>query len=67
MLNVNGYEVDNIPIKIADDETFISVKEQVQELLINPNNIKAFDKLNALVYKIYGLTEEEQTVVEQRY
>lgn len=65
--NVNGYEVDNIPIKIADAEARKEVENSVQLLLANPDNQVAGQKLDALVYDIYGLTEKEREVVEQRY
>lgn len=65
--NVNGYEVDNIPIKIADAEMRREVENSVQLLLANPDNKVAGQKLDALVYDIYGLTEKEREVVEQRY
>lgn len=65
--NVNGYEVDNIPIKIADAETRKEVENSVQLLLANPDNQVAGQKLDALVYDIYGLTEKEREVVDQRY
>ena len=65
--NVNGYEVDNIPIKIADAEMRREVENSVQLLLANPDNKVAGQKLDALVYDIYGLMEKEREVVEQRY
>ena len=50
--NVNGYEVDNLPIKIADDEIMAEIKELVQGLLIDSGKTESIDKLNELVYFI---------------
>lgn len=65
--NVNGYEVDNIPIKIANDALMREVESVVQSLLEEPNNQQMLQELDAVVYKIYSLTEDEQKIVEQRY
>lgn len=65
--NVNGYEVDNIPIKIANDALMREVESTVQSLLEEPNNQQMLQELDVVVYKIYSLTEDEQKIVEQRY
>lgn len=65
--NVNGYEVDNIPIKIADCVLQKEVQSVVQSLLKEPDNQQMLQELDAMVYKIYSLTEDEQKIVEQRY
>lgn len=65
--NVNGYEVDNIPIKIANDALMREVESVVQSLLEEPNNQQMLQELDAVVYKIYSLTEDEQKIIEQRY
>lgn len=65
--NVNGYEVDNIPIKIANKELREKVESTVRLLLNEPNNQRAVQMLDAIVYTIYGLKEEEREIVEQRY
>lgn len=66
--NVNGYEVDNIPIKYPTD---ISLQEEVQtavrHLLNDSQNAEVENELNRLVYKIYGLDEKEQHIVEEKY
>ena len=39
--------------------------KQVEEMLILPKRIKALDKeIDARVYRLYGLTEEEIGIVE---
>lgn len=65
--NVNGYEVDNIPIKIANMELREKVESTVRLLLNDPNNQQAIQILDTIVYTIYGLKEEEREIVEQRY
>lgn len=61
--NVNGYEVDNLPIIVAQDDK----KEQMMSVvksLLNGSAEHSEDELNAVVYEIYGLTKEEIAVVE---
>lgn len=43
------------------------VESTVQSLLEEPNNQQMLQELDAVVYKIYSLTEDEQKIVEQRY
>ena len=64
--NVNGYEVDNIPVRI-DEDNRKRIEEFVNEMLDNPNDYQSEDELNALVYDIYGLSAREREIVEQRY
>lgn len=65
--NVNGYEVDNIPIKIADTALYEEIENAVYLLLREPNNQEVIQGLDDAVYRIYGLTEEEKEIVERRY
>lgn len=64
--NVNGYEVDNIPIKI-DDTKKKNISELVLHLLEDPADYKCEDELNTLIYDMYGLSEDERIIVEKRY
>lgn len=64
--NVNGYEVDNIPIKI-DDTKKKYISELVLRLLEEPTDYKCEDELNTLIYDMYGLSEDERIIVEKRY
>lgn len=64
--NVNGYEVDNIPVRI-DEDNRKRIEEFVNKMLDNPNDYQSEDELNALVYDIYGLSAREREIVEQRY
>ena len=61
--NVNGYEVDNLPIIVAQDDKKDQLKNIVKSLL-NGSTEHSEDELNAVVYEIYGLTKEEIAVVE---
>lgn len=65
--NVNGYEVDNIPVKVADEDVCKKVEQKVKQLLLVPNDENTQQELDELVYSIYGLSEEEKTIIEQRY
>lgn len=65
--NVNGYEVDNLPIKIADDKTMLEIKELVQELLVDAGKTESIDKINELIYSIYELDTEEIEEIEKMY
>lgn len=70
--NVNGYEVDNLPIVIADAATMEKVNCVVREMLaiINEDqreNLPLEQKLNDLIYQIYNLAEDEILEVEKGY
>ena len=65
--NVNGYEIDNLPIpKIG-----LNIQNEIKELVNRISTASkvesnAFeDKINQIVYGLYGLTEEEISVIEQ--
>ena len=63
--NVNGYEVDNIPVKIAEDtDVFDAIEKLVIKLLEEPNNKDIEDELNDLVYELYEVSLEEQKIIE---
>ena len=65
--NVNGYEVDNLPIKIAELEKRTEIIHMVEALLRNPDDSSAKDILNAAVYAVYGLSEKQIEIVERHY
>lgn len=64
--NVNGYEVDNIPIKI-DETKKKYISELVERLLENPTDYESEDELNTLIYDMCGLSKDERKIVERRY
>jgi hypothetical protein len=68
--NVNGYEVDDLPI-IIDNNNNIILKDIVTQILrtkkkdpgVDTNELE--NKIDQLVYQLYGLTKEEIQIVEQ--
>lgn len=65
--NVNGYEIDNLPIKIPCEKKKQEITSLVLILLENPFDVDSNDQLNNLVYEIYGLSPEQIEVVENSY
>lgn len=62
--NVNGYEVDNLPIIVSQDK---SKKERLIGIvisLLNSFSKELENEMNVIVYSIYGLTDEEIAIVE---
>jgi len=68
--NVNGYEVDNLPIPsmaTVNQEPIIKLVEQVLAAKrANPqaDTSQLEKEIDRLVYKLYGLTQEEIAIVE---
>lgn len=66
--NVNGYEVDELPIRLGTyDETIIeAVSKIVQKKKANPNadTSKLESEVDKIFYRLYGLTEEEVKIIE---
>jgi len=70
--NVNGYEVDELPIIKNIDET---IQRDIEKLVDKILSMKKKDsqaetneletKIDLIVYKLYGLTEEERDIVNQ--
>lgn len=70
--NVNGYEVDNLPVIVADEQCRKEVEMLVLQILESVSEDsslaqKTEEKLNTLVYSIYGLTDKEIEEVENSY
>ena len=70
--NVNGYEVDNLPVVIPEKQLLQEVENIVITMLntINEDNRQddSLDaKLNEAIYKIYGLSEEAIKEIEKEY
>jgi len=53
-----------VPIRISDGITTSELCSIVFELLNNPQDEKLFQKLNAVVYKIYDLSSDEISLIE---
>lgn len=69
--NVNGYEVDNLPVK-EDDSIAQEIQQCVVKLLAlegdkNHLEVELEDRINELVYELYGLKDEEIKEVERPY
>ena len=69
--NVNGYEVDDLPIpKNIDEPIQKSIEKFVDEILTTKkkdpqaNTSKLESKIDQIVYKLYGLTDEESNIIE---
>ena len=63
--NVNGYEIDGLPIKLGTNEQQIRIKKLVHELLDSPNNNDdKLKEIDEIVYAIYGISENEIPVIE---
>ena len=61
--NVNGYEVDNLPIVLIDD--YIKpVENCVKNILANNNRENEINNLNRMVYEIYSLRHEDIEIIE---
>ena len=58
--------MDNIPIKI-DETKKKYISELVLRLLDNPMDYKSEEELNTLIYDMYGLSQDDRKIVEQRY
>ena len=65
--NVNGYEVNNLPIKFADEITTNQIIRLV-DLCLNNSEIESYkNQINTLVYGIYGLNENDVDVIESYF
>ena len=73
--NVNGYEVDALPLpQLSEDnaelqKTIISLAEQIlttKNADVMADTSKEEAEIDRLVYQLYGLTEDEIKIVEGR-
>jgi len=64
--NVNGYEVDNLPIVVGNKNIQDQIAYKVNQLLYNsgPQDDSLLEDINQMVYKLYDLTPEEIKIVE---
>lgn len=65
--NVNGYEVDNLPIKMANDSDKFEIVKLVDICLSNQHNDEMRTRINELVYSIYGLNSNEIELIESYF
>lgn len=61
--NVNGYEIDGLPIKMGTVEQRNEIIQLVGELLQSYDKIKV-KEIDDIVYQIYGITEYEKPIIE---
>lgn len=66
--NVNGYEVDNLPLIIADNQVpYIEIVNEILEIKksdIQINTKELENRIDYLVYKLYDLTYDEVLIVD---
>jgi hypothetical protein len=65
--NVNGYEVDNIPIKNLSNDHKEEITKLVHKIIQSTDKTKYYEELNSIIYKIYELTEEEIIIIENNF
>ena len=65
--NVNGYEVDNLPVKLPEEQLILQIKTLVEKLLVNCNDKTIIEEIDSLVYEIYGLDADEILEIEKMY
>lgn len=70
--NVNGYEIDNLPIPRISKEIQVEISKKVKKIIekkqinIFSDTITLENEIDSLVYKVYGLTKEEILVIEEK-
>lgn len=64
MLELYGTPLEEIPMKEATRETIERLIGLVDEALDNPNDMSIQNKIDYLVYDVYGLSENEKEIVE---
>lgn len=68
--NVNGYEIDNLPIPCIDVDTQLKLKELVTTIINKKNLDNHADTLNEesiineIVYKLYNISKNEIRIIE---
>lgn len=61
--NVNGYEIDGLPIKIGTTEQQETIKRLVHEVMKNLDE-ERLREIDEIVYSIYGISEAEIPIIE---
>ena len=64
--NVNGYEVDNLPVRIGSAKQIEAIEEKAKALLEDPLNRTLKKDLDDLVYELYELDSKERKVIEKQ-
>jgi len=69
--NVNGYEIDNLPVILADEDDQAHLVSLVDRILAQKNadldadTTTLEEQINQIVYSLYNLTREEIAIVEK--
>jgi Alw26I/Eco31I/Esp3I family type II restriction m6 adenine DNA methyltransferase len=69
--NVNGYEIDNLPIPSIDRDTQLKLKELVTSVMKQKNIDNHADtqneesKIDEIVYQLYNLSKDEIRIIEK--
>ena len=69
--NVNGYEIDNLPIPSIDIDTQLQLKELVTSIIKQKNLDNHADtqneesKIDEIVYQLYNLSKDEIRIIEK--
>ena len=69
--NVNGYEIDNLPIPFIDDDTQLKLKDLVSTVIKQKNLNGNADTQNEesmiddIVYQMYNLSKDEISIIEK--
>lgn len=64
--NVNGYEIDGLPIKIGTKDQQKKIKQLVRELMESLDDFK-LKEIDDIVYSIYGISETEIPIIEGQF
>jgi len=66
--NVNGYEIDRLPIVVPDRSQQKAVTKLMDQIILQKNDTRRFAELdkqiNKIVYRIYGLNSNQIAIVE---
>lgn len=66
LFELYGAPLEEIPIKKADLAVVNSIIERVDKMLNAPSS-ETQNELNEIIYKLYGLTDEEIAIVEETF
>ncbi len=61
--NVNGYEIDSLPIRLGNEEQQLRIKELVS-LLLDKQDEGYMKEIDEIIYDIYNISEYEIPMIE---
>lgn len=64
--NVNGYEIDELPVKNISESDKKMIANCAKTIVDNDDNEK-IDFIDKLLYKVYNLSNEEIQIIEDTY